>query len=117
VLNKSDLLTEPVDLDEDWGISDEDAVVVSAETGFGIGALRARIARRLGMEVREVEVDLPFSAGQLVAIFRREGFLIREEHRPHGVRLHGHLPERLIPAFRRAGKVREIQAPVEIGWR
>jgi GTP-binding protein HflX len=117
VLNKADLLAEPVELARDWGVSDEDAVVVSAQTGFGIGALRARIARRLGMEVREVEVDLPFSAGRLVAIFRREGFLIREEHRPHGVRLHGHLPERLIPAFRRAGRVREVRTATEAGWR
>ena len=117
VLNKCDLLSRPIDPIEDWELSDEDAVVVSAETGFGLGALRARIARRLGMEVREVEVDLPFSAGRLVAIFRREGFLIREEHRPHGVRLHGHLPERLIPAFRRAGKVREVQEPSRAGWR
>ncbi len=117
VLNKSDLLTEPLKLHE-WGAEDEDAVQVSAETGFGIGALRARIARRLGMEVREVEVDLPFSEGRLVAVFRREGFLIREEHRPHGVRLHGHLPERLIPSFRRAGKVREIKPAAETaGWR
>jgi GTP-binding protein HflX len=116
VLNKADLLEAPVDLDE-WGTEAEDAVVVSAETGFGIGALRARIARRLGMEVREVEVDLPFSAGRLVAVFRREGFLIHEEHRPHGTRLHGHLPERLIPAFRRAGKVREIKPAASAGWR
>jgi GTP-binding protein HflX len=116
VLNKCDLLKEPVDLDE-WGTKAEDAVVVSAETGFGIGALRARIARRLGMEVREVEVDLPFSAGRLVAVFRREGFLIHEEHRTHGTRLHGHLPERLIPAFRRAGKVREIKPAESAGWR
>ncbi|MCC6173884.1 MAG: GTPase HflX [Chloroflexi bacterium] len=117
VLNKADLLTEPI-RPADWGVPDEDQVVVSAVTGFGIGALRARIARRLGMEVREVEVDLPFSAGRYVALFRREGFLIREEHRPHGMRLHGHLPERLIPSFRRVGKVREI-APVETkaGWR
>jgi GTPase len=116
VLNKADLLRAPVDLGE-WGTEDEDALLVSAETGFGLGALRARIARRLGMEVREVEVDLPFSAGRLVAIFRREGFLIREEHRTHGVRLHGHLPERLIPAFRRAGKVREIKPAASAGWR
>jgi GTPase len=116
VLNKADLLRAPVDLGE-WGTGDEDAVLVSAETGFGLGALRARIARRLGMEVREVEVDLPFSAGRLVSIFRREGFLIREEHRTHGVRLHGHLPERLIPAFRRAGKVREIKPAASAGWR
>ncbi|MGE3910883.1 MAG: GTPase HflX [Chloroflexota bacterium] len=118
VLNKSDLLTAPVDLEEDWGADPEDAVLVSAQTGFGIGALRARIARRLGMEVREVEVELPFSAGRLVAVFRREGFLIREEHRSHGTRLHGHLPERLIPQFRRAGKVREIKGePTTPGWR
>jgi GTP-binding protein HflX len=118
VLNKADLLTEPVDLAEDWGVDVEDAVVVSAETGFGIGALKARIARRLGMEVREVEVNLPLSAGRLVAVFRREGFLIREEYRTHGVKLHGHLPERWIPAFRRVGKVREIKpTETKAGWR
>jgi GTP-binding protein HflX len=118
VLNKSDLLTEPVDLAEDWGVDIEDAIVVSAETGFGLGALKARIARRLGMEVREVEVDLPLSAGRLVAVFRREGFLIREEYRTHGVKLHGHLPERWIPAFRRVGKVREIKpSETKAGWR
>jgi GTP-binding protein HflX len=118
VLNKADLLDGPVDLGEDWDTTPEEAVVVSAETGFGIGALRARIARRLGMEVREVEVELPLTAGRLVAIFRREGFLIREEYRTHGVRLHGHLPERWIPAFRRAGKVREIAPAANAGgWR
>jgi GTP-binding protein HflX len=116
VLNKSDLLTEQIELDE-WGAEAEDALLVSAQTGFGIGALRARIARRLGMEVVEVEVELPLTAGRLVAIFRREGFLIREEYRTHGVRLHGHLPERWIPAFRRAGKVREIKPTAGAGWR
>jgi hypothetical protein len=67
--------------------------------------------------VREVEVELPFSAGRLVALFRREGFLIREEHRAHGTRLHGHLPERLLPAFRRAGRVRELEPTLTPGWR
>ncbi|MFN8637156.1 MAG: GTPase HflX [Chloroflexota bacterium] len=118
VLNKADLLAGPVDLEEDWDTTPEEAVVVSAVTGAGIGALRARIARRLGMEVVEVEVELPLTAGRLVAIFRREGFLIREEYRTHGVRLHGHLPERWIPAFRRAGKVREIAPAASAnGWR
>src|SRR3954452_3668841 len=36
VLNKADLLTAPISPIEDWGVSDEDAVVVSAETGFGL---------------------------------------------------------------------------------
>jgi GTPase len=116
VLNKADLLAAPLDVSA-LGAAEEDAVVVSAAMGFGIGALRARIARRLGMAVREVEVELPFSEGRLVALFRREGFLIREEHRARGTRLHGHLPERLIPAFRRAGRVRELETAPATGWR
>lgn len=116
VLNKADLLSGSVDLAA-WGLAEEDAVVTSAQTGAGLGALRARIARRLGMAVCEVEVELPFSEGRLVALFRREGFLIREEARPRGMRLHGHLPERLLPVFRQAGKVREIDTVPTPGWR
>ncbi len=116
VLNKSDLLPEGLDARTALELTDEEAVVVSAQNGFGLGALRARVARRLGMAVREVEVELPFSEGRLVALFRREGFLIREEHRSRGTRLHGHLPERLIPAFRRAGRVRELEPTVADGW-
>jgi GTP-binding protein HflX len=122
ILNKADLVDDPLALLRSSGPGTpggaaDDVVVVSAQTGFGLGALRARIARRLGMAVREVEVDLPFSEGRLVALFRREGFLIREEHRLHGTRLHGHLPERLIPAFRRAGRVRELETVPAAGWR
>lgn len=121
VLNKADLVADPnVALrelgDGPLGDPEEDAVVISALSGFGIGALRARVARRLGMSVKEVEVELPFSEGRLVALFRREGFLIREDYRTRGVRLHGHLPERLIPMFRRAGKLREIDTPAP-AWR
>jgi GTPase len=122
VLNKADLVSDPLTMlaassPGEAADLEEDAVVVSALSGFGLGALRARIARRLGQAVREVEVELPFSAGRLVALFRRDGFLIREEHRTHGTRLHGHLPERLIPLFRRAGKVRELKPAPASGWR
>jgi len=117
VLNKCDLLSGPLGAASVAEADEEDAVVVSAVTSFGIGALRARIARRLGEAVREVEVDLPFSEGRLVALFRREGFLIHEEHRARGTRLHGHLPERLLPTFRRAGHVRELETNSAPGWR
>jgi GTP-binding protein HflX len=92
---------------------DTNAIVVSAATGAGIGALKARIARRLGATVAEVEVTIPLAASDLVALFRREGYLVREDYRPDGARLHGHLPERLLPRFRRAGKVRVIKAAVD----
>lgn len=103
VYNKADLLPAG------FAPPHTDAVVVSAATGAGIGALKARIARRLGARVAEVEVRLPLAAGDLVALFRREGFLVREEYRPDGARLHGHLPQRLIPAFQRVGRVRILR--------
>ncbi|MCC7106929.1 MAG: GTPase HflX [Chloroflexi bacterium] len=108
VYNKSDLLpagARPPTIE---------AVVVSALTGAGVGALRARIARRLGAAVAEVEVRLPLSAGRLVALFRQDGFLVREEYRPDGIRLHGRLPERLLPAFRRQGTVRVLADSADV---
>ena len=114
VYNKADLLPGP------FAPPNTDAVVISATTGAGVGALKTRIARRLGATVAEVEVQLPLSAAALVALFRREGFLVREDYRPDGARLHGHLPQRLIPTFRRAGKVHVIKAssdgPVDREW-
>ncbi len=117
VLNKADLLAEPLDMQAWSSVDEQNAILVSARTAFGIGALRTRIARWLGSRAREVEVELPFSAGRLVALFRREGFLICEEHRAHGTRLHGHLPERLLATFRRAGRVRELESSHAGGWR
>jgi GTPase len=107
VYNKADLLPGG------FAPPDTNAVVVSAATGAGLGALKARIARRLGAAVAEVEVTVPLAAADLVALFRREGFLVREDYRPDGARLHGHLPQRLIPTFRRAGKVHVVKAAVD----
>jgi GTP-binding protein HflX len=114
VYNKADLLPGP------FAPPHTDAVVISAVAGNGIGALKARIARRLGATVAEVEVHLPLAAAALVALFRREGFLVREDYRPDGARLHGHLPRRLLSTFRRAGKVHVVKAaadgPVDREW-
>ena len=104
VYNKADLLPHG------FTPPDTNAIVISAETGAGLGALKARIARRLSSAVAEVEATLPLAAAELVALFRREGFLVREDYRPDGVRLHGHLPQRLIPTFKRAGKLRVLKA-------
>ena len=114
VYNKVDLLPDG------FVAPDTNAVAVSATTGQGIGALKARMARRLGSAVAEVEVTVPLSAADLVALFRREGFLVREEYRPDGARLHGHLPHRLIPTFRRRGKLRVVKdavaGPIDRAW-
>jgi GTP-binding protein HflX len=114
VYNKVDLLPNG------FRPPDTNAVAISAVTGAGVGALKARIARRLGSAVAEVDVIIPLASANLVALFRREGFLVREEYRPDGARLHGHLPQRLIPTFRRAGKVHvvkeSVDGPVDRAW-
>ena len=82
--------------------------------------MKARIARRLGAAVAEVDVLIPLARSELVALFRREGFLVREDYRPDGARLHGHLPHRLLNTFRRAGKVHVVKesvvGPVDRAW-
>jgi GTPase len=108
VYNKADLLAD------DFAPPDTNALVISAATGARIGALKARIARRLSSAVAEIQVTIPLGATDLVALFRREGFLVREDYRPDGAHLHGHLPHRLIPIFRRAGKV-ELVNPAPDG--
>jgi GTP-binding protein HflX len=105
VYNKVDLIPEG------FAPPDTDAVVISAATGAGVGALKTRLARRLGSGLAEVEVTIPLAASNLVALFRREGFLVREDYRPDGARLQGRLPQRLLPIFRRAGRVELIEPP------
>jgi GTP-binding protein HflX len=107
VFNKVDLLPDG------FVPPNTDSVAISAATGQGIGALKTRIARRLGSQVAEVEVTIPLAAADLVALFRREGFLVREDYRPDGARLHGHLPHRLFPTFRARGKLRVLKESVD----
>jgi GTP-binding protein HflX len=102
VLNKVDLLGRiPSPLPSD-------TVAVSAVNGLGVDRLREVIAERIGDAQPEVEVMLPFQSGGLAELFRREGYLIQEAYLPEGIKLHGRLPARLLPRFRRAGRVREI---------
>src|SRR5207249_518277 len=68
VYNKADLLPRG------FAPPDTNAVVVSAATGAGLGALQARIAPRLGAAVAEVEVTVPLAAAALAALVRRHGF-------------------------------------------
>jgi GTP-binding protein HflX len=107
VLNKVDALERVPDP------LPEDTVAISAMTGFGVEKLREMIAQRLGDAQPEVDVLVPFKASRLVELFRREGYLIDESYTEEGIKLHGRLPARLLPRFRRVGKVREIHAPVE----
>jgi GTP-binding protein HflX len=102
VLNKVDALDRAPDPLPD------DTVAISAISGFGVERLREMIAERLGNAQPEVDVLVPFKFSGLVELFRREGYLIDESYTEQGIQLHGRLPARLLPRFRRAGRVREL---------
>jgi GTP-binding protein HflX len=63
------------------------AVFVSARTGTGLGALVARIAELLPPPGVEIDVEVPYSHGGLVARVYAEGQVLSAEHTEVGTRL------------------------------
>jgi GTP-binding protein HflX len=64
------------------------SVFVSALTGFGMETLRAEIAALLGSLWVDVDVSLPYAAGELLARVRERG-TIEIEYRERDIRVHG----------------------------
>ncbi|CAL9354912.1 GTPase HflX [Streptomyces sp. Tu 3180] len=76
------------------------AVVVSARTGQGVEELRALIDERLPSPTEEIEVMLPFSAGNLVSRAHREGEVLSVEHTPQGTLLKARVEPALASELR-----------------
>jgi len=77
----------------------EDMVAISAEQGTGLEQLLAKIAEVLGREMVDITILLPYSAGELAALFHERGQVAAEEYRKEGTRIQGRLPRRLLPLF------------------
>jgi len=76
-----------------------DMVAISAEQGTGLEQLLAKIAEVLGREMVDITILLPYSAGELAALFHERGQVAAEEYRKEGTRIQGRLPRRLLPLF------------------
>jgi GTP-binding protein HflX len=74
------------------------AVSISAVTGYGLDALRVELSALLATLWVDVDVSLPYTAGELLARVRERG-TIEVEYRDRDVRVHG----RMSPAL--AGEV------------
>jgi GTPase len=70
------------------------AVYVSALTGFGLDTLRVELAALLASLWQEVDVRLPYTAGELLARVRERG-TVEVEYGERDVRVHG----RVAPAL------------------
>ncbi|MBI5880069.1 MAG: GTPase HflX [Chloroflexi bacterium] len=111
VLNKLDRYTEDrAKLIEAF----PDAILVSAAQGDGIDQLLARVEDVLEAEWPAMDVQVPFTAGELVDLFHRFGTIDREEHLAGGTHIQGrippHLADRFLPyAVRRRGTRHAMQ--------
>jgi len=97
VMNKADLL----DAEErrELALRHPDAVVVSAETGEGLDELRARIAEQIGQSLTEVELLVPFAAGERLSELHQVAGDLEREDREDGVLVRARLPAALADRF------------------
>jgi GTP-binding protein HflX len=88
VFNKADLIERVASDGSATAPSIAGAVLVSALTGYGLETLRAEIAAVLASLWVDVDVALPYAAGELLARVRERG-TIDIEYRERDVRIRG----------------------------
>ena len=101
--NKADLLAHAARDGGNVAPAVAGAVFVSALTGFGMDTLRAEIAAVLATLWVDVDVDVPYAAGEMLARVRERG-TVDVEYRERDVHVRG----RVAPAL--AGELRSVAA-------
>ncbi len=100
--NKADLL-EPAARDPEAPAPHvAGSVLVSARTGFGMDALRVELAALLASLWVDVDVAIPYSAGELLARARERG-TVELDYRARDVRVRGRISPALAGELQAAG--------------
>lgn len=97
VMNKVDLLDD--EQRRELRLRHPDAVQVSAETGEGLDELRARIAASIVEGLTEVELLVPFDAGERLSELHEIAGDLEREDREDGVLVRARLPAALADRF------------------
>ncbi len=74
-------------------------VLVSAATGFGLDTLRAEIAALLASLWEDVDAEVPYAAGELLARVRERG-TVDLEYLPQSVRVRGRMAPSMVGELR-----------------
>lgn len=98
VFNKIDLLK-----DTETAISTleefSNTYPISAKTGRGLDAMLAGVESELFESFIELDVEIPFSEGQLISLFHEFGQVNEKSSSINGTRIRGMLPRRLLFYF------------------
>lgn len=70
------------------------AVAISAERGWGLDTLRAKIEQTLSQSWQDVRLLLPYAAGDVAALVHQRGAVTSESYVPEGVLIEARLPRR-----------------------
>jgi GTPase len=97
VMNKVDLLDD--EERRELALRHPDAVLVSAETGEGLEELRSRIADSIAQRLTEVELLVPFDAGERLSELHEIAGDLQREDREDGVLVRARLPAALADRF------------------
>jgi GTP-binding protein HflX len=97
VMNKIDLLDE--EDRRDLALRHPEAVLVSAESGEGLEELRSRIAASIAQRLTEVELLVPFDAGERLSELHEIAGDLEREDREDGVLVRARLPAALADRF------------------
>jgi GTPase len=89
------------------------SVLVSAATGFGLDTLRAEIAALLASIWEDVDVTVPYAAGELLARVRERG-TVEVEYGDRGARVRGQMAPALASELR-AAAARSAGEPTGVG--
>ena len=98
VFNKSDLITSPIALKRLMD-NHPGALIVSAHTGDGIDDLLKRIATIAASRDAFLNVVVPYSRGDLVAIAHKRCHIVVEEHEEDGTHLTMYVPPDCVHMF------------------
>jgi GTP-binding protein HflX len=97
VMNKVDLLD--ADGRRDLTLRHPEAILVSAQTGEGLDRLRSEIAEAIGQGLAEVELLVPFAAGERLSELHEIAGDLEREDREDGVLVRARLPAALADRF------------------
>ena len=97
VMNKIDLLDESGR--RELAMHHRDAVLVSAETGEGLGTLREKIAVQIRASLTEVELLVPFDHGEWLSELHEVAGDLEREDREDGVLVRALLPAAVADRF------------------
>ena len=98
VLNKKDLIESDIALAR-LERTHPNAVIVSAETGEGIDELIERIAKVAASRDDYIDVVVPYSRGDLVALAHKRCHIVLEEHEEGGTHLAMYAPPDCVHMF------------------